>query len=552
MTDADVIVVGAGLAGLAATRELALAGHRVILVDQESEQTLGGQARWSLGGLFLVGTPEQRLAGVRDGHDLALADWLASAGFDEQGQDRWPRRWAEAYVDFASGEKRRHLRSLGVRLALPVMWPERGSGSARGPGNSVPRFHLTWGSGPGIVAAFAGPVLEAAAEGRVSLRFHHRVDGLVTQGGSVTGVRGRLLAPDAATSSAPNSRDTVGDFELRAGCVLAAAGGMGGSEELIHKHWPTERLGPAPEELLIGVPPHVDGRMLSIVAAAGGSVIHLNRMWHYPDGVGHAEPAWPRHGVRVLAGPSPLWLDATGRRLPAPFFPGHDSLGPLGHVIGAGHAHSWLVLTRSMAERELTLSGSDQNTALAERDLRAYLTGLTARVPTSVQTLIRHREDLVVHSTLRGLVDGMNALTPASPLDYARVKREVRARDEQMSRAYSKDFQSMAVRNARAYWPDRLFKVASPHALLDRRHGPLLAVRLRPLTRKTLGGLETDLSARVLRCDGSALDGLFAAGEAAGFGGGGMHGHRALEGTFLGGCVFSGLTAGRAIASALG
>src|SRR5918998_3011481 len=191
--DADAIVVGAGLAGLVATAELADAGRRVVLLDQEPEASLGGQAHWSFGGLFLVDSPEQRRARVRDSRELALDDWLGAAGFDRD-DDVWPRRWAEAYVDFAAGEKRAWLHGQGVRFFPVVGWAERGGYDATGHGNSVPRFHITWGTGPGIVAPFERRVRAAAARGLVDMRFRHRVDELLTDGGAVTGVAGAVLA----------------------------------------------------------------------------------------------------------------------------------------------------------------------------------------------------------------------------------------------------------------------------------------------------------------------------------------------------------------------
>src|SRR5437588_1272816 len=264
--DTDVIVVGGGLAGLVATAELAERGRRVILLDQEPEASLGGQAFWSFGGLFLVGTPEQRRLRVRDSAELALQDWLGSAAFD-RSEDFWPRRWAEAYVDFAAGEKRAWLAAQGVEWFPFVQWAERGGYYATGHGNSVPRFHITWGTGPGVVAPFVGRVREAATRGQVELRFRHRVTRLLTGGGAVEGVAGERLRPDGAGRGAPTNRDVEDDFEVRAQAVIVTSGGIGGNHELVRKNWP-ERYGRPPAEMLSGVPDHVDGRMLEVVTAA--------------------------------------------------------------------------------------------------------------------------------------------------------------------------------------------------------------------------------------------------------------------------------------------
>ncbi|GAA0626279.1 FAD-binding dehydrogenase [Streptomyces crystallinus] len=549
--DADVIVVGAGLAGLVATYELVRAGRKVLVVDQENEANLGGQAFWSLGGLFLVDSPEQRRMGVKDSYDLALADWMGSAAFDRDREDHWPRQWAKAYVNFAAGEKRSYLYGLGLRVTPTVGWAERGSGTAGGHGNSVPRFHLTWGTGPEVVRVFREPVLAAAERGLVTFKYRHRVDGLIVEGGAAVGVRGSVLVPSAEPRGVASSREESGEFELRAQAVVVTSGGIGGDHDLVRKNWPVERMGPAPRSMVTGVPAYVDGRMLGITEEAGGSIVNRDRMWHYTEGLKNWDPIWPGHGIRIIPGPSSLWLDATGRRLPAPLFPGHDTLGTLKHIVATGHDHTWFVLTRSIVEKEFALSGSEQNPDITGKDLKLVLSRVRKGAPGPVQAFLDHGEDFVVRRNLRELVDGMNAISPGPKLELDQVEREILARDREIDNGYGKDFQVMSMRNARAYWPDRITRVAKPHRLLDPAHGPLIAVRLHVLTRKTLGGLETTLESQVVRPDGTPFDGLYAAGEVAGFGGGGVHGYNALEGTFLGGCVFSGRAAGRALARRL-
>ena len=548
--DADAIVVGGGLAGLVAAAELADAGRRVILLDQEPEASLGGQAFWSLGGLFMVDSPEQRRMGVRDSLGLAWQDWLGSAQFDRE-EDHWPRQWAEAYVHFAAGEKRAWLRAMGHRVFPVVGWAERGDGRASGHGNSVPRFHITWGTGPGVVEPFERRVREAVARGRLTMLFRHQVDGLVTSGGAVTGVRGTILEPSSVLRGQPSSRVAVGEFELSAQAVLVTSGGIGGDHDLVRKAWPS-RLGTPPARMVAGVPAHVDGRMLGITEAAGGHVINPDRMWHYTEGLHNWDPIWENHGIRILPGPSSLWLDALGNRLPAPCFPGFDSLGTLAHITSTGYDYSWFVLTQKIIEKEFALSGSEQNPDLTGRSIRQVLGRARAGAPAPVEAFKQHGADFVVARTLPELVAGMNALTDEPLLDHAAVERVVVARDREIRNAFTKDAQITAIRGARKYRGDRLIRVAAPHRLLDPKAGPLIAVRLSILSRKTLGGLETDLQARVLRSDGTPLPGLYAAGEVSGFGGGGMHGYNALEGTFLGGCLFSGRTAGRAAAVAIG
>ncbi|MFJ1752740.1 FAD-binding dehydrogenase [Kitasatospora sp. NPDC088134] len=547
--DADVIVIGAGLAGLAATAELAEAGRKVLLLDQEPAGSLGGQAHWSFGGLFLVDSPEQRRLRIKDSRELAWQDWLGTAGFDRD-EDLWARRWAEAYVDFAAGEKRAWLHAQGLRLFPVVGWAERGGLLATGPGNSVPRFHITWGTGPGIVEPFARRVREAVRAGRVQLRFRHRVTGLAASGGSLDTVTGELLAPSAVPRGEASSREVAGHFELRAQAVIVASGGIGGNHAKVRAAWP-ERLGTPPADLLSGVPAHVDGLLLDVAGAAGGNLINGDRMWHYTEGIENWNPIWARHGIRILPGPSSLWLDATGQRLPVPLFPGFDTLGTLEHIMRTGHDHTWFVLTQKIIEKEFALSGSEQNPDLTGRSIRQVLGRALPGATGPVEAFKQHGPDFVVADTLEELVRGMNERQGAAPaLDGAELRRQIEARDREIANPFGKDLQVTAIHGARRYLGDKLIRTASPHRLLDPKAGPLIAVRLRVLTRKSLGGLQTDLDSRVLRADGTVLDGLYAAGEAAGFGGGGIHGYRSLEGTFLGGCLFSGRAAGRAAAAA--
>ncbi|EGG45909.1 MULTISPECIES: FAD-binding dehydrogenase [Streptomyces] len=548
--DADVIVIGAGLAGLAATAELVDAGRTVLLLDQEPEQSLGGQAHWSFGGLFLVDSPEQRRMRIRDSHALALQDWMGTAGFDRP-EDHWPRRWAEAYVDFAAGEKRAWLHRQGIRFFPLVSWAERGGYGAIGHGNSVPRFHITWGTGPGVVEPFERRVREGVARGLVRLAFRHRVTGLSRTGGALDTVTGEVLEPSGVARGKASSRTVAGAFEFRAQAVIVTSGGIGGNHDLVRANWP-ERLGTPPAHMISGVPAHVDGHLLGVAEAAGARMINRDRMWHYTEGIQNWNPIWDKHGIRILPGPSSLWLDARGKRLPVPLFPGFDTLGTLEHIMRTGYDHTWFVLDRKIIGKEFALSGSEQNPDLTGKSVREVLGRVRQDVPGPVRAFMEHGADFVVEKDLGALVRRMNALTEKPLIDEAELRREIVARDREVANPYTKDLQVTAVRGARRFLGDRLVRTAPPHRILDPAAGPLIAVKLHILTRKTLGGLETDLSSRVLAEGGAPIPGLYAAGEAAGFGGGGVHGYRALEGTFLGGCLFSGRTAGRAAARTVG
>jgi predicted oxidoreductase len=547
----DVIIVGAGLAGLTAAAELTDAGKKVLLLDQEPEASLGGQAWWSFGGLFLVDSPEQRRMGIKDSKDLAWQDWLGTAGFDrEDDEDYWAKKWAEAYVNFAAGEKRDWLHKLGIRFFPVVGWAERGGYLAEGHGNSVPRFHIVWGTGPGLVKPFEQRVRLAIGNGLVDYKPRHRVNELLTKNGAVTGVAGDVLAPGSTGRGEASSREVVGGFTYEAEAVVITSGGIGGNFELIRKNWP-DRLGPAPENMLSGVPEHVDGRMLEITERAGGRLVNKDRMWHYTEGIKNWNPVWKKHGIRILPGPSSLWLDAEGRRFPAPNLPGFDTLGTLETILKTGYDYSWFILTQKVIEKEFALSGSEQNPDLTGKSVRKVLSRVLPGAPAPVQAFMDKGEDFVIAHSLTDLVDGMNKLTGGNLIQYEDIKRQVSARDRELDNAFTKDLQITALRGARNYRGDKLVRVAPPHKFLDPENGPLIAVRLNILSRKTLGGLQTDLSGRVLGMSGSPVPGLYAAGEAAGFGGGGVHGYRSLEGTFLGGCLFSGRQTGRGIAEDL-
>ncbi|KAL3301294.1 FAD binding domain-containing protein [Colletotrichum asianum] len=409
LQDRPVLIVGGGLAGLVAAFELSERGVPTIILDQENDANLGGQAFWSLGGIFCVDSTEQRRMGIKDSRELAMRDWFGSAQFDRETEDTWPRRWAEAFVNFAADEMEAYVKARGMGFLF----------------NS--------------------------------------------------------------------SREVVGDFEIFGSAVAVTSGGIGGNVDAVKAAWPIDRLGPkVPETFVVGVPAHVDGRMIGIAEQ---------------------------------------------------------------HICATGYDYSWFILDQSIIAREFALSGSEQNPDVTGKSVWKLLTrvfGKKGTVP--VQNFQKHGKDFVVRDNLPELVQGMNELQRergGPVLDLDDIRETIELRDGQFDNAYSKDAQAMLINNGRTYWADKRSRIAVPHKLLDKAHGPLIAVRMNLLTRKTLGGIETNLESNVMKANGEKFPGLYAAGEAAGFGGGGVHGYNSLEGTFLGGCIFSGRAAGRGIADEL-
>ena len=532
MRDPDAIVVGAGLAGLVSTLELLRSGHTVLLLDRCHPHELGGLAREAFGGMFMVDSPEQRRSRIRDSERLALEDWLriAELGAEEQ----WPRRWAEQYVTRARDDVGGWLRELGVRFFPVVNWAERGN---FGDGNSVPRFHLTWGTGKALVQAVWGAIERHPRRDALEVRFGARVSELIgDERGGVVGCR------------------VDEDYEVRAGrAVVIAAGGIGGNHELVRRVWPTEELGSPPQRMLMGSHYYADGALHEEVERVGGAVTHLERMWNYADAVRHPAPQRPGHGLKLIPPRSGVMLDPDGRRYgPVPVMPTYDAYAALERMCEDERKYSWLICNWRIARRELDVSGSQHNPHLRERRWVRFLLGVLLGKPRVVSHLLEGSPDFVSAATLPELAGKMNEVTGEAAIDPAVLAAEIGRYDETIARGRGlfNDDQLRRIAQLRNWRGDRL-RTCAFQAILDPRAGPLIAIRLQVMARKSLGGIQTDLACRVLRAgDGEPIPGLYAVGEAAGFGGGGMHGKRSLEGTFLGGCVFTGRLAAAAIAGA--
>ena len=523
---ADVVVIGAGIAGLVATLELLDRGRDVLLLDRCRAEEVGGLAREAFGGMFMVDTPEQRRSGIEDSPELALDDWMRMAGFEEG--DEWPRRWAEQYVKRARDEVGGWLKQHGVTFFPVVNWAERG---VHGDGNSVPRFHLTWGCGKALVDEIWGSIQAHARRTALEVRFGALVTGLVEDAGRVAGC-------------------LVGDAEIRAREVVIAAGGIGGNLDIVRRNWPAD-LGSPPEEILMGSHLYADGAMHEEVERLGGNVTHLDRMWNYADAVRHPKPQRPGHGLKLIPPRSGLVLDPTGKRYgPVALIPTYDAYYALERMCEDERKYYWMICNWKIAKRELDVSGSQHNPSIREKRLVRFLLGILLGKPTLVRHFLDNCPDFVSADSIDELTRKMQEVTGDGALDPELVRDEVRRYDANLARGKGlwNDDQIRRIQQLRNWRGDRL-RTAKFQQLADPGAGPLIAIRMTVMARKSLGGIQTDLGGRVLRPDGRPIAGLYAVGEAAGFGGGGLHGKRSLEGTFLGGCVFTGRIAAQTIAS---
>jgi predicted oxidoreductase len=525
---ADVAIAGAGIAGIAAAIEALERGRRVILVDRDLEENFGGLARESFGGIWFAGTPLQRRRGIKDGPELGYADWLAFGELEPR--HAWPRAWARAYVERCVPEVHDWLAGLGIRFMPMPIWVERGLYAA---GNSVPRFHLVWGTGRALSDCVVARLLGHPRRNLLTLRFGHRVDGFVTRAGQVTGLRG-ATEPDGKP------------FEIASESVVIAAGGINGDIDRVRRHWHADWATP-PRVILNGSHRFADGKLHDAAAAAGAAVTHLDWQWNYAAGIRHWRPRKPGHGLSLIPPRSALWLNSRGERIgPMPLVTGFDTHELVARICREPGGYSWQLLNRRIALKELAVSGAEFNPSIRDRKRLGLARDLLFGNRWLYEELTRNSEDFVLAETLPELVERMNALNGDDVVDLASVESAVAAYDGAIRRGkrFHNDEQLRRIATLR-HWPADRIRTCAFQPILDRRAGPLMAIREHIISRKSMGGIRTDLEGRVLSEDGQAIEGLFAAGEATGFGGGGMNGKRGLEGTFLGGCIFSGRVAGR-------
>ena len=523
----DVLIVGAGISALIAATELAAAGRRVVIFERQPREWIGGQCRDAFGGIFLVGTPEQRRVGIRDTFALAWEDWQGYAEFGPD--DRHQKAWAKSYLERCIPDVREWLTARGLRFVPVANWAER---AESGRGNRVPRFHLLWGCGPALVRSVLGDLRRYEGD-RITMHFRHCVDELIVENSAVVGVRGESPA---------------GPFEARAEHIVIAGGGRTGNLAKVRDSWPRNVWGEPPADLLCGVWPNLDGRLHDAAAAAGASVTHPENMWVYAAGVAHWEAEFPGHGLAIIPPKSGLWMRADGSRFAPPILAGYDTREAVARITTSGQPWSWMVLNRRILAREIAVQSARFNPSFREHRLGAVARDLLLGNQALAETLIARSGDVVTAPDLTSLAAAMTRRTPDTPIDAVALIRDVTAYDDEIGRGKKlfTDPQLVSLRNIRAFLGDRV-RTAAFRPIAAGAHGGLVAIRLRPVVRKTLGGIETNRACRVVRADGTALDGLYAIGEAAGFGGGGMNGKRTLEGTLLGGCIFTGRELARSI-----
>lgn len=529
---ADVVIAGGGLAGLATAWELLEEGLRVVVLDRDRRDRLGGLAARSFGGVMFVDTPHQRKLGIRDTPELAWSDWQSFADFGPD--DHWPRRWAQTYVSRSTELVFDWLGGLGVGFLPLVNWAERG---LFGPGNSVPRWHIAWGTGHAIVAAVVAALEGHRHRDRLELHFDHRVERLLVEGGRVVGCAGAR-------------EDDGGEFELRADHVVLASGGIcGGDLSRVKANW-FAPWGKPPETLLNGSHRFADGLLHDAAAACGAAVTHLDKQWHYAAGLHQRHGDTPLDGISLVPPRSALWLDARGRRFgPVPLMGYTDTRWVVEQICRSPAQYSWQVLNWKIALKELAVSGCDYMTAFRYKRKALLVRQLLLGNRELIRRLLDECEDVVAADSLPALMDRMEELSlPGVSLDRDGMAADIRAYDEQIARGrrYHNDDQLRRIASCRQYRGDRL-RTCACQRIDDPGARPLLAFREFILSRKSLGGIQTDLGGRVLDTAGEPIPGLYAVGETAGFGGGGIHGKGSLEGTFLGSCVLTGRLAGRAI-----
>ena len=518
--EARNLVIGGGIAGIVTALELLEAGQSVLLLDRDTPERFGGLAIWAFGGMALVGTDEQRKWKIPDAPEIVLEDWVR---FGELAPgEHWPRAWAECYARECKEVVYDWVKGLGLKFMPAVNWVERGSSIQ---GNSLARYHILWGTGRVLVQTIIRRLLSHPNRDKLTLLHRHRATGLDFKDGVAVGCRG----VDEASGQ---------DFRARAGNTIVATGGINGSVEKVREHWPGHWPN-APETILNGAHPFANGEIHEAAAQAGGKLTNVENMWNYAAGIPHPQPHFEGHGLSLIPCKTVLWLDPDGREVgPAPMVTSYDTREMCRQV--AEHPYTWQVLNWKIAAKELAISGAEHNPRIVNKQFVRFLAETLLGSDRFLKQMVGESPEFVVADDVDELAGKMNALSGGNRIDSAYLKSLIEDFDRHMedTALQDKDPRISRIKNMRQWRGDAL-RTANMQPIGERKAGPLLAIRLHFISRKSLGGLQTDLQGRVLNGEGEPMPGLYAVGEAAGFGGGGTSGKRSLEGTFLSGCILT-------------
>lgn len=541
----DVVIIGAGISAFTAALEMCEAGKFVTILEREGTAAVGGQCIDAFGGMFFVDTPEQRRIGVHDSQELAWEDWQGYAEFEED--DVLAKWWAQHYIERCVPDVRNWMIKNKIHIFPLANWAER---AHDGKGNRVPRFHLTWGCGPALAKGVARKLQQYLGKNLVILA-HHRADELILEGGDVLGVRGVKTTDHSPTPTSPAeaiSPDTDQPFEVRAAHTIIAAGGWTGNLDRAREQWPTDVWGQPPKDLLCGVWPNMDGHMHDEAVRAGGRINNPTNMWVYAAGISHLQPDYPGHAQALIPMKSAIWAKSNGRRWDPPMLAGTDSRDAVARICNDDHPWSWFILNDAILDREVAVQGALYNKGFRDKNLLYIATQLLIGDKPSAKA-VRGCPDVVRAQTIEELAAKMQELQPSVPIDASGMSHDILRYDAELRRGkkFFTDPQMEYLRNVRQFLNDKLRTSAFRPINGACGNGELVAIRVRPTVRKSLGGILTDQHCRVINDLQEPITGLYAIGESTGFGGGGMNGARTLEGTLLGGCILTARTVGQYI-----
>ncbi len=532
----DVLVVGGGLAGIITAYELLNSGKKIIIIDRDTEENFGGLAKWAFGGMLFVDTPHQRRMGIRDSYEIARKDWFSFAQFDEE--EYWGKLWAEQYLHLCTDFGYRFLRQHGINFFPVLNWPERGLTVH---GNSLPRFHMVWGTGWSLVTEFIKCLKNHPKKENLQVIFNHRVTDITVENNVIQGVTG-------------TREDTGDEFTVKADQVVIATGGINGSIERVRANW-YKPWGEPPETILNGAHYFAIGDLHDAASRVNGNVVHLDKQWNYAAGIRHYAPKVKDHGLSLVPMKSTLWVNYKGQRFaPMPLVTPYDTRFLVERICQEPVKYSWQILNAKIAYKEFSISGSEHNIHMRDKSFWKFIQGMLFKGSKELVMKIADRcEDVIVADSLDELVVRMNTLTGENHVKKEYIEEAAKKYDAEIARGpkYFQDEQLVRLAELRKYIGDRV-RTCKFQKILDPEAGPMIAIRSFILSRKSMGGIQTDLNSKVLTIPDSqgrqsVIEGLYAVGEAAGFGGGGIHGYRSLEGTFLGGCVINARVAAASI-----